>query len=91
MNDSQETLIEGVIIEPLPGHVFRVKTGADPPRILFGSVGRRMRFIKPKLLPGDVVVVRVSRDDTAKGKIVLRTRVPEAGSGSCTWNGTSWV
>ena len=84
MSDTQETLIEGVIIEPLPGHAFRVRAGADARGILFGSVGLRMRIVKPRLLPGDTVVVQVSRDTTAKGKIVLRTRVGGYGSGSGT-------
>ncbi|MCX7973324.1 MAG: translation initiation factor IF-1 [Candidatus Aminicenantes bacterium] len=62
--------VEGVVVEALPNAMFRVEL-PNKHRILAHVSGRmRKHFIR--ILPGDKVLVELSRYDLTKGRITYR-------------------
>lgn len=62
--------VEGVVIEALPNAMFRVEL-PNKHRVLAHVSGRmRKHFIR--ILPGDKVLVELSRYDLTKGRITYR-------------------
>jgi len=61
---------EGVVIEGLPGNVYRVEL-ANGHRIIARVAGRK-RMIFEHLAPPDVVTVELSPFDLSKGIIVFK-------------------
>jgi len=71
--------VEGVVTEALPNTMFRVELDQDTPENLGGqtilcTLSGKMRMYKIKVMPGDKVKCDVSRYDTARGRIVYRTK-----------------
>ncbi|HLE12062.1 MAG: translation initiation factor IF-1 [Bdellovibrionales bacterium RIFOXYD12_FULL_39_22] len=64
--------VEGEVTELLPNTKFRVKLPNGHKIIAHISGKMRMHFIK--ILPGDKVLVEVSRYDLTKGRIVYRSK-----------------
>ena len=62
--------IEGEVTELLPNTMFRVKLPNGHSIIAHISGKMRMHFIK--ILPGDKVLVEISKYDLTKGRITLR-------------------
>jgi len=62
--------VEGVVVEALPNAMFRVEL-ANKHRIL-AQVSGRMRKHFIRILPGDRVLVELSRYDLTKGRITYR-------------------
>lgn len=62
--------LEGVIVECLPGTLFKVKctTGHEVLTTLSG----RMRINRIRLLPGDKVLLAVSPYDLTRGRVTRR-------------------
>ncbi len=64
--------VEGTIVEPLPGGMFRVKL-ENGHKILAHISGKiRMSYIR--ILPGDRVTVELSPYDLTRGRITWRHR-----------------
>ncbi len=62
--------VEGVVVEALPNAMFRVEL-PNKHRVLAHVSGRmRKHFIR--ILPGDKVLVELSRYDLTKGRITYR-------------------
>ena len=62
--------VEGVVVEALPNAMFRVEL-PNKHRVLAHVSGRmRKHFIR--ILPGDRVLVELSRYDLTKGRITYR-------------------
>jgi translation initiation factor IF-1 len=64
--------IEGEVTELLPNTKFRVKLPNGHVIIAHISGKMRMHFIK--ILPGDRVMVEISRYDLTKGRITYRSK-----------------
>ena len=64
--------VEGEVLELLPNTKFRVKLPNGHKIIAHISGKMRMHFIK--ILPGDKVLVEISKYDLAKGRITYRSK-----------------
>ena len=75
MTKEEAIQVEGVIKETLPNAMFRVEVeiGDDKHEVLAHVSGKmRMHFIK--ILPGDKVLVEISKYDLSKGRITYRSK-----------------
>lgn len=63
---------EGVILEPLPNGMFRVKL--DNGHEVLGHISGKMRMHFIRILPGDRVKVELSPYDLTKARITFRFR-----------------
>jgi len=69
----QETIeVEGEVTELLPNTKFKVKLPNGHKVIAHISGKMRMHFIK--ILPGDTVLVEISKYDLSKGRITYRSK-----------------
>ncbi|MBT6324457.1 MAG: translation initiation factor IF-1 [Bdellovibrionales bacterium] len=64
--------LEGEVLELLPNTKFKVKLNNGHKIIAHISGKMRMHFIK--ILPGDNVLVEISKYDLAKGRITYRSK-----------------
>ena len=72
MPDKDTIEVEGEVTELLPNTKFRVKLPNGHSVLAHISGKMRMHFIK--ILPGDKVLVEISRYDLDKGRIIYRTK-----------------
>ena len=72
MNNKDKTVIEGEVLEAMPGALFKVAL-SDGRKIL-GHLSGKMRLHHIKVLVGDRVRVEMSPYDEAKGRIVHRLK-----------------
>ncbi len=72
MADKDIIEVEGEVLELLPNTKFKVKLPNGHNILAHISGKMRMHFIK--ILPGDKVLVEISRYDLDKGRIVYRTK-----------------
>ncbi len=73
MSESQDTIeVEGQVLELLPNTRFRVKLPNGHEVLAHISGKMRMNYIK--ILPGDKVVVEISKYDLDKGRIIFRSK-----------------
>ena len=70
VNDTIE--VEGEVLELLPNTRFRVKIPNG--HIVLAHISGKMRMNFIKILPGDKVVVEISRYDLDKGRIIFRSK-----------------
>ena len=69
----QESIqVEGTVLETLPNASFKVKLENGHEILAHISGKMRMHFIK--ILPGDRVMVEISRYDLTKGRITYRSK-----------------
>jgi translation initiation factor IF-1 len=64
--------VEGEVLELLPNTKFRVKLQNG--HVVLAHISGKMRMNFIKILPGDKVVVEISRYDLAKGRIIFRSK-----------------
>ena len=64
--------VEGEVTELLPNTKFRVKLPNG--HIILAHISGRMRMHFIKILPGDKVLVEMSKYDLSKGRIVYRSK-----------------
>ncbi len=64
--------VEGVVIEPLPNAMFRVKLDND--HIVLAHISGKMRMHYIRILPGDKVTVELSPYDLNRGRITYRSK-----------------
>ncbi|MFZ4712744.1 MAG: translation initiation factor IF-1 [Bacteriovoracaceae bacterium] len=63
---------EGEVLELLPNTKFRVKLPNG--HIILAHISGRMRMNFIKILPGDKVIVEISKYDLEKGRIIYRSK-----------------
>ena len=63
-------LKKGIVEESLPGLTFKVKLGEGGEVLAHLSGKMKMHYIK--IVPGDRVIVEVSKYDSKRGRIVRR-------------------
>lgn len=64
--------VEGVVVEPLPNAMFRVKL--ENGHIVLAHISGKMRMHYIKILAGDKVTVELSPYDLNRGRIVYRAK-----------------
>jgi translation initiation factor IF-1 len=64
--------VEGEVLELLPNTKFKVKLPNGHTILAHISGKMRMNFIK--ILPGDKVLVEISKYDLSKGRIIYRSK-----------------
>lgn len=69
MNEKEEELIQGEVVEALPSAMFRVKFPDE--RVMIAYLAGKMRLHRIKVLVGDKVTVKIDPYG-GKGRIVKR-------------------
>lgn len=73
MSEAQDTIeVEGQVLELLPNTRFRVKLPNG--HVILAHISGKMRMNYIKILPGDKVVVEISKYDLDKGRIIFRSK-----------------
>lgn len=62
--------VKGTVVEPLPNAMFRVEL--ENGKIILAHISGKMRMHYIRILPGDKVLVQISKYDPTKGRIVYR-------------------
>jgi translation initiation factor IF-1 len=70
MPKEESIAAQGVVVEVLPGTMFRVKLAND--RIVLAHIGGKMRKHFVRIVPGDKVQIQISPYDLTKGRITYR-------------------
>jgi translation initiation factor IF-1 len=71
MQNSDNLVLVGEVLENLPNTMFRVKIGTEEKSVLCYLSGKmRKHFIK--ILPGDKVKVEITPYDKYRGRIIYR-------------------
>lgn len=70
MHKDQVIEAEGVVVETLPGTMFKVKL--ENGKIVLAHISGKMRLNFIKILPGDRVKLEFSPYDLTKARIVYR-------------------
>ena len=64
--------VEGEVLELLPNTMFKVKL--ENGHNIIGHISGKMRMNFIKILPGDKVLVEISKYDLTKGRIIYRSK-----------------
>ncbi|HNU91896.1 MAG TPA: translation initiation factor IF-1 [Spirochaetota bacterium] len=64
--------VEGVVVEPLPNAMFRVKLQNG--HVVLAHISGKMRMHYIRILPGDRVTVELSPYDLTRGRITYRSK-----------------
>lgn len=64
--------VEGEVLELLPNTKFRVKLPNG--HVVLAHISGKMRMHFIKILPGDKVLIEISKYDLSKGRIVYRSK-----------------
>ncbi len=64
--------LEGIVLEPLPNAMFRVKLDND--HVVLAHISGKMRKYYIRILPGDKVKIEMSPYALSKGRITYRYR-----------------
>lgn len=64
--------VEGVVVEPLPNAMFRVKL--DNGHVMLAHISGKMRMHYIRILAGDRVTVELSPYDLNRGRIIYRAK-----------------
>lgn len=65
-------IVEGQVVEALPGLLFRVKLESGQEAL--AHISGKMRLYNIRILPGDRVKIELSPYDEKRGRIVYRTK-----------------
>jgi len=65
---------EGIVVDVLPGTLFRVKLSND--HVLLAHISGKMRKNFIRIVPGDKVTLEISPYDLTKGRITFRESGP---------------
>ena len=63
---------DGVVVEVLPGTMFRVKLANN--KVVLAHIGGKMRKHFVRIVPGDKVQMEISPYDLSKARITYRER-----------------
>ena len=73
MAESTDTIeVEGEVLELLPNTRFRVKLPNG--HVVLAHISGKMRMNFIKILPGDNVIIEISKYDLDKGRIIFRSK-----------------
>lgn len=72
MAKEEAITVEGIVEEPLPNAMFRVRLANG--KMVLAHISGKMRRFYIKILPGDKVVVDLSPYDLTRGRITYRAK-----------------
>ncbi|MCD6187936.1 MAG: translation initiation factor IF-1 [Desulfuromusa sp.] len=72
MSKEEAIEVEGIVVEPLPNAMFRVKLDND--HLVLAHISGKMRKYYIRILPGDRVTVELSPYDLTRGRITYRAK-----------------
>lgn len=72
MSKEEPIEVEGVVVEPLPNAMFRVKL--DNGHIVLAHISGKMRMHYIRILAGDRVTIELSPYDLNRGRIIYRAK-----------------
>ncbi len=72
MSKSDSIEVEGVVLDVLPNHLFRVELPNG--HRLLAHVSGEMRMNFEKVLPGDKVLLEISPYDLSRGRVIRRQK-----------------
>jgi len=72
MAKEESITVEGVVLEPLPNAMFKVRL--ENGKVVLAHISGKMRRFYIKILPGDKVVVDLSPYDLTRGRITYRSK-----------------
>ena len=72
MSKEEPIEVEGVVVEPLPNAMFRVKL--DNGHIVLAHISGKMRMHYIRILSGDRVTIELSPYDLNRGRIIYRAK-----------------
>lgn len=73
MTQAADTIeVEGEVLELLPNTRFRVKLSNG--HVVLAHISGKMRMNFIKILPGDKVLIEISKYDLSKGRIIYRSK-----------------
>ncbi len=72
MSKEEPIEVEGIVVEPLPNAMFRVKLEND--HVVLAHISGKMRMHYIRILPGDKVTVELSPYDLNRGRITYRSK-----------------
>ncbi|HBN56131.1 MAG TPA: translation initiation factor IF-1 [Lachnospiraceae bacterium] len=64
--------VEGVVVEKLPGAMFKVQLENN--HIVLAHISGKLRMNYIRILPGDKVTIEMSPYDLTKGRIIWRDK-----------------
>ena len=64
--------VDGTVLETLPNATFKVEL--EKGHVILAHISGKMRMHFIKILPGDKVLIEISKYDLAKGRIVYRSK-----------------
>ncbi len=64
--------VEGEVLEILPNTKFKVKLPNS--HVVLAHISGKMRMNFIKILPGDKVLIEISKYDLSKGRIIYRSK-----------------
>ena len=70
MGKDESIISEGVVLDVLPGTMFRVKLPNE--HVVLAHISGKMRKNFIRIVPGDRVTVEISTYDLTKGRITFR-------------------
>ena len=68
--EDDKLVVEGIVIEALPGTQFKVKLESG--HVILAYLSGKMRKFRIRILPGDDVKVEISPYDLTKGRVTYR-------------------
>ena len=71
-NNYNLIVIEGLVIESLPGLLFKVRLKNDQEKEILAHLSGKMKLNRIKVLPGDKVLVEIYSLNDKRGRIVKR-------------------
>ena len=74
MAEKDSITTEGLVVDVLPGTMFRVKLTKG--HLVLAPISGIMRKIFIRIVPGDKVTVEISPYDLTKGRITFRESTP---------------
>ena len=64
--------VEGVVLEKLPGAMFKVEL--ENKHVVLAHISGKLRMNYIRILPGDKVTIELSPYDLTKGRIIWRDK-----------------
>ena len=71
MSDSENSLVQGTVLEALPNTLFRVKLHNTDNEVMLAYLAGKMRKFRIRILVGDKVIVQLDPYG-GKGRIIKR-------------------
>lgn len=72
MSKADAIEVEGVVVEKLPGAMFRVQLENN--HVVLAHISGKLRMNYIRILPGDKVTIEMSPYDLTKGRIIWRDK-----------------